>query len=243
MAMAGPVHTFVQDSPEGTTIYYTDPNPLLAVPGKVLFKLTGVLYPYMGVWLLASYMLNAGLGFLILRHARVQPTAALLSAPLFVLVPAFLWRMVHVTLDGHFLVLASIYAYLRMTTVASRTEILLWSAAVGLLTFVNPYLLAMCGDAADCRVARWPLEPSDFASDDRSRPGDFGGDDAVFRRSSRVGGGFAACRRRLHDLFDEPAVPVSGLIIQPAFLGPLDSWRAPPVNMKGSTIWASAPCS
>lgn len=138
------LYTPLYGSPEGSVIYFADPNPLLAIPAKLLFQATGILFLYMGPWLLACYMLNGGIGFLLLRHLRLPLLVALPASLLFVLMPAFLFRFPHLPLSGHFTVLATIYACLRITSGVRPGEILGWTLALGLLTLVTPYLLVMC---------------------------------------------------------------------------------------------------
>ncbi|RCS23325.1 hypothetical protein DUT91_13615 [Phyllobacterium salinisoli] len=138
------LYTLNLDAPTGTTIFFTDPNGILAVVGKLFFKTTGILYPYMGIWILASYMLNAGFGYLILKHLGVSILAAVAGSCLFFLLPAFIYRFGHHTLAGQFVIVATIYAYLRITKGVNNSEIYAWAFAVGTLVFVTPYLFAMC---------------------------------------------------------------------------------------------------
>ena len=48
-------NTTLLSPPAGVNIIFTDPIPLLALVGKLVFKLTGVLPNYFGFWLLFAY--------------------------------------------------------------------------------------------------------------------------------------------------------------------------------------------
>lgn len=133
------------NSPEGASIFFTDPNGIFALIFKILFKITGILYPYIGLWIFISYVLNGVFGYLILKISGIPIISSVIGSSLFVLFPAFIQRTVHHhTLTGHFIILGSIYSYIRISKGYSRQfEIYIWSIFIGLSVLVTPYLFAM----------------------------------------------------------------------------------------------------
>lgn len=129
--------------PVGANIYYTDAVPLLAIIAKIMLKSTGIIIPYMGPWILLSYMLNGAFGYLIFRHLRLDILSASVSAILIVLVPEFIWRHVHIGLIAQFIIVASIYVYLRFTSISSKVEMILLSVSASFIILINVYLFAM----------------------------------------------------------------------------------------------------
>lgn len=130
--------------PIGANIYYTDAVPLLAILGKAIFKLTGYLIPYMGIWILFGYMMNGVFGYIIFRHLKLDILAAFISSGLVVLAPEFIWRHGHIGLVAQFVIIASIYAYIRFTSVSSKREIVLSAVCAPFVILINVYLFVMC---------------------------------------------------------------------------------------------------
>ncbi|MGO4388326.1 DUF6311 domain-containing protein [Microvirga sp. 2YAF29] len=129
--------------PEGVNIVFTDPIPIGALIGKIIFQLTGILPVHMGSWILLSYGLQSFIAWLIFRQIGLSPIVALAAAALILLTPAFIGRIAHIGLVAHFLILATILFYLRSVSIADKSEMYLGAAAVGSFVLVNPYLLAM----------------------------------------------------------------------------------------------------
>jgi hypothetical protein len=136
-------YTLLLDPPSGANIIYTDPVPLAALLGKLIFKVTGTMPVYMGTWILLSYGLQSLMAWLIFRQIGLKRGAALFAAVVILLTPAFIFRFVHIGLVAHFVILAAILFYLRAVSVARKPEMALSAAAIGGILFVNPYLLAM----------------------------------------------------------------------------------------------------
>nr|WP_281378995.1 DUF6311 domain-containing protein [Aurantimonas endophytica] len=137
------LHTASIHPPEGVNIYFTDPVPIAALLGKLFYQATGILFPYMGTWILLCYVLNSVIAYAILRHLKVPTAASAVASLLLILLPAFLWRHQHIGLIAQFTIMLSILGYVRFTSVSSRREIALWTGGTGFLVFLNPYLLAM----------------------------------------------------------------------------------------------------
>lgn len=130
--------------PHGANIYFTDSVPFMAILGKILFQYTGTIYIYFGVWILISYVLMGVFGYLLFRFLKLDVIAAVTGSTLLILLPEFIWRHVHIGLVAQFVIVASIYAYIRMVSTSNRSEMFLISASVSLVITINAYLFAMC---------------------------------------------------------------------------------------------------
>ncbi|MBR2120448.1 MAG: hypothetical protein IJ935_17720 [Afipia sp.] len=137
------LYTQLSNFPGGANIYYSDAIPVLAVFFKAIYKVSGILFPYFGLWLLLSYILMAVAAFLTLRELRVPVLASCLASLLFVLLPEFIFRYVHIGLVAQFFVVFAILFYLRFVRISSPSELILVCVAGGMITWINPYLLAM----------------------------------------------------------------------------------------------------
>lgn len=137
------LHTRLLDPPQGTNIYFADPIPLLAVLGKLLFKSTGYLPNYFGPWVLLSYGLQSAIGYLLLRKARLRRLAALVASVLYLAVPAFIFRIGHLALLAHWILLLALLVYLQIVHNGRHRDVWLGWGLTTLLVLVNPYLLAM----------------------------------------------------------------------------------------------------
>jgi hypothetical protein len=123
------------------SIVYSDSIPLLAL----LFKPFGPLLPetfqYLGLWLLACFMLQAWFGWKLVGLISTHPIIRLCGAGLFVFAPPMLWRLqVHLTLVGHFLILAALYFNLRPF---QRRRSWHWVLLATISALVHVYILAM----------------------------------------------------------------------------------------------------
>jgi len=130
--------------PDGANIYYTDAVPAMAVIGKIIYKVTGYLLPYMGIWILVSYIMNSVFGYLIFRYLKLDVVSALCASIFLVLVPEFIWRHVHIGLIAQFFIVMSLYFYLRFTSISSLREILFVSIASCIIISINIYIYSMC---------------------------------------------------------------------------------------------------
>ncbi|MBE0564901.1 MAG: hypothetical protein IH621_03020 [Krumholzibacteria bacterium] len=124
-------------APFGSSIGLVDGIPLLGLPGKLLGgRWTGP-WQYFGIWLLASYLLQAfvswqAVGLVLRRHGP-----RLLATALLLLMPAFLRRTGHMALTAHWLVLLALVLYGRRAGPAA------WLILVAVASLCHPYLTAM----------------------------------------------------------------------------------------------------
>ena len=137
------LHTLLLGPPYGANIYFADPIPLFALLGKLLFKTTGYLPNYFGPWILLSYGFQSSVGYLLLRELRLPRSAALAACVLYLAVPAFIFRIGHLALLAHWVLLLALLVYLRIVHYGRYLDVWLGCGLTTLLVLVNPYLLAM----------------------------------------------------------------------------------------------------
>src|SRR5579859_2783748 len=71
--------TELMNPPQGANIIFTDPIPILALLGKIFFKVTGHLVNYLGPWLLLSYVMQGVVGVLIARELGIRSALSQLA--------------------------------------------------------------------------------------------------------------------------------------------------------------------
>jgi hypothetical protein len=124
-----------------SAIFYVDAVPAAAFIAKALRPLV-VIPQYWGPWLVLCAVLQAGLAWRLLGLAVRDPITRLLGALLFAFQPLLLNRF-----GGHF-ALASQWALLWALWLClredGRRQTLQWAGLFGLVSMLNPYVLAMC---------------------------------------------------------------------------------------------------
>jgi hypothetical protein len=136
--------TALMNPPQGVNIIFTDCIPILALLGKIFYKLTGIMVNYFGYWLLVSYVLQAVSGVLLVREIGVKSPLGLAAAgALFVLTPSFIFRFSHFPLVEHFTLLLAILFYLRLVKSPTRPRLIAFSAFAVLMFLINAYMFAM----------------------------------------------------------------------------------------------------
>lgn len=124
-----------------SSIIFSDSNPLLAFVFKPFASLLPATFQYFGLWLLLCFALQAWFAFKLLGHVTASPVLRLLGAGLFVLSPPLMLRIGgHLSLVGHFLILAGLYLAFHP---ALRRRRLAWGALLVVTALVHSYLLAM----------------------------------------------------------------------------------------------------
>ncbi|TCQ88015.1 DUF6311 domain-containing protein [Pseudomonas sp. JUb52] len=127
----------------GNSIVYTDSTPLLAIFFKLLSPLLPETFQYSGIWWLLCFILQAFFAWKIIGLFSRNLTIQIPGVMLFLFAPPFLWRLqCHVSLTGHFLVLAGIYLVLRRD---QRHRILYWCLLFGTIGLVHAYFFPMVG--------------------------------------------------------------------------------------------------
>jgi hypothetical protein len=138
------LRTTLLNAPDGLNIAFTDSIPLLALPAKLLRAYLPSNFHTIYLWLGLAYVLQPLAAVYALRSAGVQqllPEVAV--AVIAISMPAFLHRIGHAALCGHFLILLAIGVYFQ---ICSGRACPIFGYTAGLLTtswLVHPYLTAM----------------------------------------------------------------------------------------------------
>lgn len=146
--------------PLDATVALTDSLPWLALIFKLLSPVLPASFQYIGLWLLACYVLQAVSGFLLLRTLTRRPVLSLLAAPMFLLAPIWIQRLGHLTLFGEWLVLAALWLAIRpqgRATYLGMVALNLFAAGVHPYLLVMTLFLTLAGAARQIRWQRRSL--------------------------------------------------------------------------------------
>ncbi|UVM62815.1 DUF6311 domain-containing protein [Pseudomonas sp. B21-010] len=125
----------------GNGIIFSDSNPLLAFLFKPFSAWLPETFQYFGLWLLACFILQAWFAWKLVGLLTPSLWIRLLGTGLFVFSPPMFLRMGgHLSLSGHFLILAALYLALRPGLQKRR---LAWGVLLAATALVHAYLLAM----------------------------------------------------------------------------------------------------
>ncbi|WP_162556186.1 DUF6311 domain-containing protein [Pseudomonas sp. 31-12] len=125
----------------GNGIIFSDSNPLLAFLFKPFAALLPTPFQYFGIWFLTCFVLQAWFAWKVVGLMSSHVGVRAVSTALFLFVPPMLMRMpFHLSLGGHFLVLASFYLGLHPHL---RHRRLAWGALLAAAALVHAYFLAM----------------------------------------------------------------------------------------------------
>lgn len=138
----GTIHNY--NYPAGTNIGFTDSIPLLALIFKPFSSFLPEDFQYLGMLLLTCNFLVAYYGVKIFKLYRVNSFLIILGVILLTTNPVLVFRGIHPALCTHFLILASIYNYLKISTLKTASKInynqvVLFFIAVTM----NPYMAMM----------------------------------------------------------------------------------------------------
>ncbi len=135
----GAIHNY--HFPSGTNIIYMDAIPIIGIPLKFFSDLLPQPFQYIGLWLMATYMLQGFFASLLLKKFTDNWKLILLGVMFFLLSPIMFWRAGgHEALAGHWLILASLYLYFSSYTINTKLK---WSVLLIILPLVHFYLLVM----------------------------------------------------------------------------------------------------
>jgi putative flippase GtrA len=125
----------------GSAIIFSDSNPLLAFLFKPFAALLPEPFQYFGIWILACFVLQAWFGWKLVALISDSLAIRALGAAFFVFAPPMIWRLHgHLSLVGHFLVVAALYLALDRTLLRRK---LAWGMLLAVAALVHVYLLAM----------------------------------------------------------------------------------------------------
>jgi hypothetical protein len=124
-------------------ILYSDSIPVLAFLFKPFSLLLTSPFQYFGLWLLLCFIFQAWFTYQLISLVTKNTIFCTLGACLFCLSPPMLWRMYeHLSLAGHFLILASLYLAL---VPLHRYQSRYWIILLIVSALTHAYLLAMVG--------------------------------------------------------------------------------------------------
>jgi hypothetical protein len=146
-------------APAGTTVGFTDANPLLAVVFKLASPLLPLRFQYVGLWLLACFALQGWFGARLAGLACDHPAYRAFGGALFAISPPLTQRLHHDTLCAHGAILALLWLYLRPHPDAAeaRRAVLGASAWCWVVALVHPYLGVLCLALTWALIARLRL--------------------------------------------------------------------------------------
>ncbi|QAY84707.1 DUF6311 domain-containing protein [Pseudomonas arsenicoxydans] len=125
----------------GNGIIFSDSNPLLAFLFKPFAALLPTPFQYFGIWFLTCFVLQAWFAWKVVGLMSSHVGVRAVSTALLLFVPPMLMRMpFHLSLGGHFLVLASFYLGLHPHL---RHRRLAWGVLLAAAALVHAYFLAM----------------------------------------------------------------------------------------------------
>jgi hypothetical protein len=127
-------------------ILYSDSNPLFALFFKVFSAALPEPFQYFGIWLLLCFLLQAYFANRLMGLITEDIFFRLLGTAFFIFSPILNWRLHekigHLTITGHFFLLAALYLSLKSLT-HPRRNLLGWQILLITAAAVNSYLLMM----------------------------------------------------------------------------------------------------
>ena len=134
-------------APSGTAIVFTDSIPLFAIFFKLFNFLLPASFQYFGLFGLFSFMMQGGLSCVILQKSMRSLACALLCVPMFVYMPAIVYRSWgHLALGANWVILLALYIWTYRERFASnRRCAVAWSAVCALSVTIHAYFLPMVG--------------------------------------------------------------------------------------------------
>jgi len=134
------LRTTLLDSPEGTSLLFTDSNPLVAL---IVAPFAGILpadAQFVGWWLLVCCILQAVFAWALLRRFAPGPIALWCGVALMCALPTWFNRYVHANLFAHWMILAALWLF-----ISTRRALLplWWAILLVAAALVHNYLLLM----------------------------------------------------------------------------------------------------
>jgi hypothetical protein len=131
--------------PDGVNVIYTDSLPLFALIAKLVQPLLPEQLNYFGIWYFLAYTLQGVAAVFLLRSLSVTGLLPNLAGAIITLsFPAFLYRVWHAALCGHFLVLFALGLYFRTVRQQAFGKVWGWFAILCCFALlVHAYLFLM----------------------------------------------------------------------------------------------------
>lgn len=124
----------------GSSIFYSDSIPLLAIGLKPFAPLLPEPFQYLGLWMLLCFLLQSYFAWALIGTVTASAAARMLGSLLFVFSPPMLMRVdYHHALVGQWVLLAG----LLFNVSPPRRPTLAWSILCSVTALIHPYLLLM----------------------------------------------------------------------------------------------------
>jgi hypothetical protein len=152
--------------PAGTTIGFTDSNPLVSLLLKPFSPFLPTTFQFLGPWFAVCFVLQGYMGALLSSVVTKRPWEQFLGGVLFAMSPVLVARLGHDTLCAHWLLLGLLYLGLReYEGAAAATRAVRWATAGAVVSAaIHPYLAAMCWVLAHAFFVRlWVARTLTFA--------------------------------------------------------------------------------
>ena len=133
--------------PDGTPIAFTDSMPIVAVAMKAISKRLPSTFQYLGLIAFANYLLQAFFGYKIGFAILKDRLLAALAGAFFTLGPPFVLRTgFHFSLSSQWLILATLWLYLRFDQgrATERTTVLWFCVLFLFAGGITPYIAVLC---------------------------------------------------------------------------------------------------
>jgi Family of unknown function (DUF6311) len=127
----------------GSSIYFTDSIPLLAIPLKLFAPLLGEPFQYFGDWLFVCFVLQAISGWSLIARFTSGFNIRMAAMLLFLFAPPFLARTFeigHYPLSAHFPIIFALFLY---GNNGIRRPSLWWPMLVGVASVIQSYIFVM----------------------------------------------------------------------------------------------------
>ncbi|MBN1824337.1 MAG: hypothetical protein JW803_08465 [Endomicrobiales bacterium] len=129
--------------PAGSTVGFTDSIPLLAFFFKPFVGGFAGDFQYFGAWLLACFLLQGVFAWFLSKEILKNGWVRVLAAAFFAFSPVMLMRRAHLSLNAHWIILASLWLILSRNAPEGRKRVVFFCVLAVLGALVHPYLSLM----------------------------------------------------------------------------------------------------
>ncbi len=130
--------------PVGTNVGFTDSIPLFALFFKIFKDFLPENFQYLGLWLFLCHFFISYYTIKICEHFNVSYFFKIIAVILLTLNPVLVFRGLHPALCSHFLILASFYNYIKVSTQLNSDKINYNQVVIFFIAItINPYIALM----------------------------------------------------------------------------------------------------
>ncbi|MFT3996495.1 MAG: DUF6311 domain-containing protein, partial [Asticcacaulis sp.] len=135
-------HQSLLAHPTGLSVLYTDSNPLLSLPLRLISPLLPADFQFIGLWFLLCLCLHYFIALKLVSRYAPGRWYALGGALLLCLLPTLYNRIGHDTLFAHWLILWALFIFFEIPD--ERRRQIGWATLLTVCALVHPYILVMC---------------------------------------------------------------------------------------------------